>query len=172
MVKKILLCLLVLACMALGIFAVAYTDPMLLHEFFPGAQIENCTEISGYYTDVPEHDDIFFSVTPDDECFAALRDCLTHQPFRRSLLPAAGTQTHAWQEGDFLWTATLHFDEPIPLPDGSTASGMLLRVDDFFGTITVHANGESWRCKPAYPQFRADAARYIKAHLNHLESED
>lgn len=172
MVRKLLLCLTVLACMALGIFAAFYTRPLPLSDFFPGVDLADCTEIRGYYTADPKREDLAFSLTPDDPDFEPLRKLFASATFRRSLLPAAGGQMHRWQEGDFRWTATLNFEEPVPLSDGSMASGTLLRIDDFFGKITVHADGNVWRCKAEPSAFRNAAAEHIRNHLNHLETEN
>ena len=172
MVKKILLCLPVLACMVLGIFAVAYTRPLPLEDFFPGVDIMACTEISGYYTADPKREDVAFSMTPDDPDFAPLLAQIEAARFRRTLLQPSGSQTHRWEEGDFRWTVTLHFEESVTLPDGSTARGTLLRIDDFFGKISVHANGDFLRCKVSPAAFRDAVAELICTHLNETETEN
>ena len=172
MVKKIFLCLLVIACMALGIFAVAYTRPLPLSAFFPGVDIMECTEIRGYYTADPEREDIAFTLTPDDPDFEPLRNLFMSASFRRSLLQPSGSQSHMWQDGDFRWTASLQFEQPVPLPDGSLARGTLLRVDDFFGKITVHADGSAWRCKAEPTAFRDAVSHHICNPLNNLETEN
>ena len=169
--KRIALCGLLTA-VALGIFAAFYTRPLPLSDFFPGVDLADCTEIRGYYTNDALRDDIAFSLTPDDPDFEPLRKLFASATFRRSLLPTAGGQMHRWQEGDFRWTATLNFEEPVPLSDGSLASGSLLRVDDFFGQISVHADGNTWRCKAEPSAFRDAAAEHICNHLNNPETEN
>ena len=112
------------------------------------------------------------SHTPDDPDFEPLRNLFMSASFRRSLLQPSGSQSHMWQDGDFRWTASLQFEQPVPLPDGNLASGTLLRVDDFFGKITVHADGSAWRCKAEPTAFRDAVSHHICNHLNNLETEN
>ena len=67
--------------------------------------------------------------------------------FRRRLkniLPQE-TKTHRYSEGDCSWQLIFCFDV-TELPDGSTVSGDVLCIENFFGDISVTFNGRTALC--------------------------
>ena len=55
------------------------------------------------------------------------------------------TRLHTYSEGDIEWLLILCFDD-AEYPDGSTASGTLMQIRNFFGDLTCYVDGEGIRC--------------------------
>jgi len=56
-----------------------------------------------------------------------------------------GTKTHLTKDGDFKWDVMFEIND-VEFPDGSVVSGTLISVNNFFGVLEVHFDGDVWRC--------------------------
>ena len=110
-----------------------------------------CVQISGYYRFSDDDAPHSFSISPDDEKFDEMLRLFREVPFKtrlRNILPL-GTRTHT---GDgFQWNVDLTF-ESITLDDGSSISGDVLNINNFYGDIVIFFNGEIVQCKVSEPQ--------------------
>ena len=149
--KKILV--IVLAALALCVVAaiLIYTRSFTIEQRYPALDMSECTKITGYYEDGEEREDKQFALQPEDPHFAELLEMFSAADFKTrlsNLLPQSDTKTHAYEEGDtnVYWRVLFSFEDTV-LPDGSTASGYLLQVDNFFGDLELMALDDSWiRC--------------------------
>lgn len=124
-----------------------YTRPMTLSQICFGVDMDQCESVSGYYFIAPGVDDSPFEIDQDDEKLSQILELFDTRKFSKSLvnLLPRGNKTHQLQEGDFKWEILFEFSD-VTYPDGSTNSGTLIRVSNFFGVIEVHFNGDVWRC--------------------------
>ena len=122
-----------------------YTRPMTLEQLCPEIRLEECRGINGYYTRAtassgPQE----FTLSPEDPAFASLMEQFQGRTFRRSLLGllSRGTRTHVgW---GVTWDVYFEFED-VPLSDGSTGSGTLLSLHNFFGTVDISFLGDTWK---------------------------
>ena len=140
-----------LAALALLVLALAcllgwYFRPQPLERLCPGLSLADCQSVQVAY-EIYGDDDVKTgdkTLRAGDGAFSAVLDSFESAVFRRTpanFLPR-GTWTHMSMPGDVQWRAVFHFDAPVTLPDGSTATGALLTVSDFFGALTISYNGE------------------------------
>ena len=124
-----------------------YTRPMALERLCPGVDLSRCTEIRGTYR-LQGSDPVSVSLTPENPGFGALLAQLRDRGFRRSvwgLLSSGAVKTHAgYAPEDTCWEVQLVFDEPVTLPGGSTVSGSLIHIDNFYGSVDLCCLGETW----------------------------
>ncbi|MBQ1281561.1 MAG: hypothetical protein IIY16_04895 [Oscillospiraceae bacterium] len=148
--KRLLLTAAIL--LAAALFCIHYMRPMGIETRYPALDLYQCTKVSGYYYSygAAGTDDTPFSLTPDDPRFAELLTHLQTSKFRttlRNLLPDT-PKVHRYSDGDFQWTLSLYFED-VQFPDGSIGRGSLLRIDNFYGDLELHFDGESTRCVSA-----------------------
>lgn len=131
-----------------GLLAAAvYTRPQTIARRYPFLDLDQCAQIHGYYSEGIQAEDTRFLITPEDPHFKEVLRLFGSPAFRtklRNLLPR-GTKTHRYSEGDFQWSVMLRF-ENILFPSGDTGTGELLHVDNFYGDLTLHSNGETVQC--------------------------
>lgn len=153
----------VILLLAAALFWLIYTRPAGIEQRYPMLDLSQCTQINGYYYgyDKAGAEDTPFTLTPEDPHFAALTELLQTREFRtklRNLFPDTA-KVHRYSEGDFQWTLTLHFED-VPFPNGNVGSGALLRIDNFFGDLELHSDGENTHC------FTADQDAWLKSVMD------
>lgn len=133
--------LLVLAVLLAGAAALLwYTRPMTLRQLCPEVDLARCSSITVYYEVVPSAAGnerlVLERGTP---AFEVLLSELRERTFSRSLtsLLPRGTRTVRTTDGDFQWELLLEFDSTIVTPDGNEHQGMLLRLRNFFGRLSL-----------------------------------
>ena len=127
---------------------------MTLEQSCPGIDLSECRKISISYSRYIEedggghYDQDTFDLLPGDPAFSAALELLQDRSFRRSLLSLLprGGQTHRAVSGDFRWYLGLCF-ENVPLPDGGTGSGCMLRLDNFYGALEISFDAETWQAR-------------------------
>lgn len=132
---------------ALLISTLIYTRPVTLARLCSGTDISQSESVRGYYFVAPNNGDTHFEIDKDSEQFGQLVGLFESYKFRKSiagLLPW-GTKTHRAQGGDFRWEAMFVFNDTV-LSDGSTVSGTLISVNNFFGILEISFDGNVWRC--------------------------
>lgn len=145
------ICAAVLLLAGLGLW---YTRPMTLEQSCPGIDLSECREISiscSRYTEEDgrgHYDQDTRDLLPGDPAFSAALELLQDRSFRRSLLSLLprGGRTHQNTPGDFQWGLDLCFED-IPLSDGGTGSGYMLRLDNFYGTLEISFDAETWQTR-------------------------
>lgn len=138
--KSLVLLLLVLAVLLSGGGAMWYTRPMTLRQLCPEVDLSQCSSITVYYEVVPSAvGNERLVLERDDPAFDTLLKELQGRTFSRSLtsLLPRGTQTVRTMDGDFQWELLLEFDTTIVTPDGNGHQGMLLRLRNFFGRLSL-----------------------------------
>ena len=138
--KSLVLLLLVLAVLLAGGGAMWYTRPMTLRQLCPEVDLSQCSSITVYYEVVPSAvGNERLVLERDDPAFDTLLKELQDRTFSRSLtsLLPRGTQTVRTADGDFQWELLLEFDTTIVTPDGNGHQGMLLRLRNFFGRLSL-----------------------------------
>lgn len=145
--KKILCALAALAVLAGLCFVLGYTRPMTLEQLCPGIRLEECRAIRASFRRGNAGEEIAFTLQKDDAAFAQAIGLLETASFRCSLLSLfpLGGKSHALQPQDFKWLLLLEFGD-TRLPDGTQGSGMLVELNDFYGTLEISYVGETWRC--------------------------
>lgn len=145
--KKILCALAVFAVLAGLCFVLGYTRPMTLEQLCPGIRLEQCRAIRAGFRRGNAGEEITLTLQKDDAAFAQVTGLLETASFRRSLLSLfpLGGKSHALQPEDFKWLLLLEFGD-TRLPDGTQGSGMLVELNDFYGTLEISCVGETWRC--------------------------
>ena len=123
-----------------------YSRPMTIQQRYPMLDLEQCTDLRGYY-EIGGQGRIEFTVDKNSEDFETLCTLLYEQAYRRSLkdLLPRGTRTHATQPGDFEWEVFFQFED-VAFPDGSHTSGRILRVDYWYGELDIHFYGDIVSC--------------------------
>ena len=154
-----------------AVFSLWYTRPQTITELCPGIDLGQLNRIHGYYyfynNSNKAGDDVPFELMKEDEPFAAILDSLENREFRRSLrsfLPE-NSRSHRLEDGDCKWDIILTFDR-LNFPDGSTGSGDVLHIGNFFGQLTIYFNGESWRCSTD------DQADWIESIIQHIRTKE
>ena len=123
--------LLVLAVLLAGSAILWYTRPMTLRQLCPEVDLARCSSITVYYEVVPSAAGnerlVLERGTP---AFEVLLSELRDRTFSRSLtsLLPRGTRTVRTTDGDFQWELLL---------DGNEHQGMLLRLRNFFGRLSL-----------------------------------
>lgn len=138
--KSLAVLLLVLAVLLVGAAALWYTRPMTLRQLCPELDLSQCSSITVYYEVVPSAEgNEKLVLEPDDPAFDILLKDLQNRTFSRSLtsLLPRGTQTVRTTDGDFQWELLLEFDTTVVTPDGNGHQGMLLRLSNFFGRLSL-----------------------------------
>ena len=149
MKKRTILILTLLLVISLLVGAL-YKRTVTLHQLYPELTFDSCKNITAYYSVDKTGEDNRVEFLSDSKEFDLLMEQVMHQEFRKSFqnfLPT-GTESHRWTEGDFKWELILEFDGPISMKDGSTASGTLIHITNFFGDLTIYSlsNEKSVRC--------------------------
>ena len=130
--------------LVLLVAALIYTRPQTIEQRWDEIDLSQCTQISGRYyiydaDDGKGKEDLLFTITADDPEFSKIIEKIDTAGFKtrlRNLLPT-GTRTHSYREGDFHWEVEFHFDNDIELPSGSIVHGSRVRIDNFFGDLTI-----------------------------------
>ena len=129
------------------VFCLIYTRPRTIEQRYPYLDISKCTRIEGSYTEGANSDHISFAIDPGAEHFNELIETIRSTKFNtrlKNILPK-GTRIHHYTEGDINWEIECCFDS-VTLPDGSTSSGSILGIQNFFGDLTITVNGEIVSC--------------------------
>ena len=131
--------LLVLAVLLAGSAILWYTQPMTLRQLCPEVDLARCSSITVYYEVVPSAEQERIVLEPSSPTFQAILKELQDRTFSRSLtsLLPRGTRTVRTTDGDFQWELLLEFDSTIVTPDGNEHQGMLLRLRNFFGRLSL-----------------------------------
>ncbi len=145
--KKIICALAAFAVLAGLCFVLGYTRPMTLEQLCPGIRLEDCRAIQASFRRGQTGEEITLTLQNGDTTFAQVTELMETASFRRSLLSLfpLGGKSHALQPEDFKWRLLLEFGD-TQLPDGTRGSGMLIALNDFYGTLEVSYVGETWRC--------------------------
>ncbi|WP_294455900.1 hypothetical protein [uncultured Allofournierella sp.] len=145
--KKIICALAAFAVLAGLCFVLGYTRPMTLEQLCPGIRLEDCRAIQASFRRGQTGEEITLTLQNGDTAFAQVTELMEKASFRRSLLSLfpLGGKSHALQPEDFKWLLLLEFGD-TQLPDGTQGSGMLIELNDFYGTLEVSYVGETWRC--------------------------
>lgn len=135
--------------LAAVVFVLIYTRPRTVEERYPALELSGCVGIEGYYFRGTDGEDSRFVISPEDADFDDLLELVETAAFRtrlRNLFPR-GTKTYSYGEEDFRWNVMLRFADTAQ-PDGSTVSGTLLHVDDFFGRLELFSavDGKTVAC--------------------------
>ena len=127
-----------------------YKRPVTLAQLCSEIELNLCKNITAYYslgkTAVGEKVDF----SSENEEFNLLIELIQQQKFRKSFKNffPSGTKIHPLNNGDFKWEIMLKFNDPIPMKDGSTASGVLIHLNNFYGDLTIDnmVSRQSIRC--------------------------
>lgn len=125
-----------------------YSGPMTLPQLYPMLTLDKCTEIRGYYCTGTSTGHTEFTAAHNSEAFQKLCGLFYERNYRRSLrdiLPR-GTRTHQTRGDDFQWDVYFCF-EGIEFPDGSTGSGALLNIQNWYGELDLFSDGEWYSCR-------------------------
>ena len=123
-----------------------YSRPMTIQQRYPMLDLEQCTDLRGYY-EIGGQGRIEFTVDKNSEDFETLCTLLYEQAYRRSLkdfLPH-GMRTYRVLPEDFEWEVFFQFED-VAFPDGSHTSGRILRVDYWYGELDIHFYGDIVSC--------------------------
>lgn len=145
--KKIVCALAAFVVLAGLCFVLSYTRPMTLEQLCPGIRLEDCRAIQASFRRGQTGEEITLTLQNGDTAFAQVTELMEKASFRRSLLSLfpLGGKSHAPQPEDFKWLLLLEFGD-TQLPDGTQGSGMLIELNDFYGTLEVSYVDETWRC--------------------------
>ena len=123
-----------------------YSRPMTIQQRYPMLDLEQCTDLRGYY-EIGGQGRIEFTVDKNSEDFETLCTLLYEQAYRRSLkdLLPHGTRTYRVLPEDFEWEVFFQFED-VAFPDGSHTSGRILRVDYWYGELDIHFYGDIVSC--------------------------
>lgn len=123
-----------------------YSRPMTIQQRYPMLDLEQCTDLRGYY-EIGGQGRIEFTVDKNSEDFETLCTLLYEQAYRRSLkdLLPRGTRTYRVLPEDFEWEVFFQFED-VAFPDGSHTSGRILRVDYWYGELDIHFYGDIVSC--------------------------
>ena len=148
LMKKKTKCLAAAAILAGGLLAAAiYTRPRTIAQRYPFLDLDQCIQIHGYYSEGIQAEDTRFLITPEDPHFKEALRLFGSPAFRTklgNLLPRR-TKTHRYSEGDFQWIVLFRF-ESVLFPSKDTGTGDLLHVNNFYGDLTLHSDGETVQC--------------------------
>ena len=134
--------LLVLAVLLAGAAILWYTRPMTLRQLCPEVDLSQCSSITVYYEVVPSAEQERIVLEPSSPAFQAILNELQDRTFSRSLtsLLPHSTQTVRVADGEFYWTLLLEFYDFVALPDGYEYTRDYLRLNNFFGHLSLDYN--------------------------------
>ncbi len=135
---------------ALVVLALAWafsSRPMTLAQRYPMLTADSCTEIRGYYRIGTQEGRPEAVAEKGSLEFQRLWELFFQRTYRRSLrdLLPRGTRIHPAQPGDFQWEVFFEF-ENVPFPDGSTGSGTMLHIRNWYGELDLRFDGETEAC--------------------------
>ncbi len=138
--KKMTILILPLLVLISLVVGTIYRRPVTLAQLCPEIELASCESIVVYYSVDKTGEEKRIVFPSGSEEFDLLMERIQHQEFRKSLknIFPSGSRMHRWSEGDFKWELMLEFNDQIPVKDGSTASGMLIRVKNFFGDLSIY----------------------------------
>ena len=124
--------------------------PMTMAQRYPMLTADRCTEIRGYYGVGAEAEPREFCVAQDDPEFQQLWQLFYGKEYRRALrdLLPRGTRYHRALPEDFRWEVSFCFAD-VPMPDGSTGSGEMLRFENWYGQLDIFFDGTQRACRTA-----------------------
>ena len=143
--KRIPLIIVVCILFCVSVFVLIYTRPQTIEQRYPELDLSECIGLSGYYCYSGVETTQSFSISPDDEQFEEMISLFRQASFRtrlRSILPR-GTKSHRGE--GFQWDVYFKF-ENIPMKDGSSISGDVLYVNNFYGDIELSFDGDMVQC--------------------------
>ena len=137
-----------------------YTMPKTVEQLYPYLDLSECSGITVYYEDEVPAD--FTEVNLTAEEAAPIAELFENRSFRRTLgsLFTPNVRHHNPKSGEFTWQLFFYF-ENVTLPDGSTGSGVLLHVNNFYGKLDISSDG-----KAIYNLSTADKDAWLQAILN------
>ena len=131
------------------IFSVgSYFSKMTLLELFPMLTLDKCVEISGEYRVGTQTESTSFVFERDSKEFERLFAHFYWSIYEwsfRNMLPQ-GTRYHKAEPDDFQWNVYFTF-EGVEFPDGSTGSGKMLHIENWYGDLDIYFDGERYACK-------------------------
>lgn len=143
-------------------FVLIYTHSQTIEQRYPVLDLSKCIGIRGEYSfDGVEPSQSFF-VSPDDAQFGEMIELFRQASFRTkitNILPES-IKTHSGE--GFRWEVIFKFDS-VRMEDGSTVSGDLLRVSNFFGNLELFFDGKTVQCSVT------DSADWLEAVLRTAE---
>lgn len=103
--------------------------------------------MSGFYNDGATTASEKFTIPEDCEAFEKLWELLCAQEYRRSLrdLLPKGTRIHTAEPGEFQWEVSFHFED-VAFSDGSSGSGEMLRIQNWYDEIDIYFEDERLPC--------------------------
>lgn len=140
MQKFLIRLFLVLAVLLAGLATLWYTRPMTLQQLCPELDLTQCSAITVYYEVVPSAEGKEKLVLErGNPAFDTLWKELQDRTFSRSLtsLLPRGTRSVQTKDGDVQWELLLEFDTRVVTPDGNGHQGMLIRLSNFFGSLSL-----------------------------------
>lgn len=160
---KIGLCAVLAALVIAGLW---FSRRMTIEEICPGVELAECIRIEVRYRTWERSgayfDDTTVILSPGDQGFKEVIGLLEEKRFSRSPFWrfSSGEKYHRWMEGDFCWYMDLVFED-VTLPDGSTGSGYLVHLNNFFGDL------ELWRYDGnTYPLQTSDQREWVREVLD------
>lgn len=165
--KRKILCLRAGLCIAVAVALFLsyrlFSRPMTLSQLYPMIEIDQCSEIKGYYGIGSQEQETEFCYGRSNEDFWELLMLFNEQEYRRSLkdiLPRT-TKTHKVEgDNDFWWDISLRFDE-FTMPNGSVSSGFL-RFHNWYGDLEIYFDGESYACFTKEPKLFDSVFKILK----------
>lgn len=142
---KIMVISAVLLCIVF--FILIYTRPLTIEQRYPVLDLSQCTQISGDYRDGSIADRTQFTIHPEDPHFDEMIELFQSTAFHtrlRNIFPPK-SKTHRYHTGVFQWTVQFRFED-VSFPNGDTASGHLLYIDNFFGDLELRCDGKEVLC--------------------------
>lgn len=127
---------------ALLVAGLWFSRRMGIEEICPGVKLTECSRIEVRYKtwerSGPYFDDTRVVLSPGEPGFDEAIGLLAEKGFSRSPFWRfrSSRKSHRWMEGDFLWYMDLVFED-VTLPDGSTGSGYLVQLNNFFGDLEL-----------------------------------
>ena len=117
-----------------------YGRPMTVQQLCPELDLGRCSSITAYSQIVPSATGLErLELEADSPAFEAVLAELQGRTFCRSLtsLLPRGTRTVRTEDGDFQWVLQLEFDQPMADSQGNGYSGVLIRLENFFGRLSL-----------------------------------
>ena len=130
------------------IFSVgSYFRPSTLLELFPMLTLDKCVEISGDYRVGTQTESAEFVFERDSKEFESLFAHFYWSTYKwnfKNLMPR-GTRYGKTGPDDFQWNVYFAF-EGVEFSDGSTGSGKMLRIQNWYGDLDIYFCGERYSC--------------------------
>ena len=121
--------------------------PTTLLKLYPMLTLDKCVEISGDYRVGTQTELNSFVFERDSEEFRNLFAHFYYASYEwsiRNILPQ-GTRYHKTEPNDFQWNVYFTFED-VKFPDGSTGSGKMLQIENWYGDLDIYFNGERYAC--------------------------